>query len=80
MYIYIIRLRKRISYDIYDQTAIRITRYIRTGALGLTITQSFQLFVLQVLASTQVISAFGAPGTREYSVISAFGAPGTREY
>ena len=27
-----------------------------------------------------VISAFRTPGTREYSVISAFGTPGTREY
>ena len=36
--------------------------------------------VPQVLASTQLISAFGTPGPREYSVISAFGAPGTREY
>ena len=35
---------------------------------------------LQRLASTQVVSAFGAPGTREYSVMSAFGAASTREY
>ena len=27
-----------------------------------------------------VISAFGAPGTREYSVVSAPGALGSREY
>ena len=26
------------------------------------------------------MSAFGTPGTREYSVISAFGTPGTHEY
>ena len=39
--------------------------------------QSFQLLVLQVLAST-VISAFGTPGIRRFSVISAFGTPSTR--
>ena len=43
-------------------------------------TQSFHRLVLQVLASTQVISAFGTPGTREYSVISAFGTPGTESF
>ena len=43
--------------------------------------KSFLLLVLQVLASTQVISAFGTPGTREYSkVISAFGTPGTEPF
>ena len=50
----------------------------RTGTLGLTSTQSLQLLVLQLLASTQVISEFGTPGTHGYSVISAFGTPGTR--
>lgn len=34
--------------------------------------------VLLVLLGTQVISAFGARATPEYSLISAFGTPGTR--
>ena len=38
---------------------------------GLASTQSFQLCVLQVLTCTQVISAFGTPALREYSVISS---------
>ena len=42
-----------------------------------------KLLVLQGLVSTQVISAFGTPGSREYSSyfeVSAFGTPGTRGY
>lgn len=42
--------------------------------------QSFQFLVLWVLSSTQLFQLLVLLRTREYSVISASGAPGTREY